>query len=89
MSRWSASSPCSTPAGAHAADAAHADLGSNPGRVASQGRGRPADGRLRRALGISRRTAESHVEHILDKLGLSNRAQVAAWITVNPRYDLP
>jgi len=31
-------------------------------------------------LVISRRTAESHVEHILTKLGCANRAQVAAWI---------
>jgi DNA-binding CsgD family transcriptional regulator len=30
-------------------------------------------------LVISQRTAESHVEHILTKLGLANRAQVAAW----------
>jgi predicted ATPase/DNA-binding CsgD family transcriptional regulator len=32
-------------------------------------------------LVISQRTAESHVEHILAKLGLTNRTQVAAWIT--------
>ena len=32
-------------------------------------------------LVISRRTVESHVEHILAKLGLANRAQVAAWAT--------
>ncbi len=31
-------------------------------------------------LVISQRTAESHVEHILTKLGLTNRAQVAAWM---------
>jgi DNA-binding NarL/FixJ family response regulator len=31
------------------------------------------------ALVISRRTAESHVEHILTKLGFTNRTQVAAW----------
>ena len=30
-------------------------------------------------LVISRRTAESHVEHILTKLGFTSRAQVAAW----------
>ena len=30
-------------------------------------------------LVISQRTAESHVEHILTKLGFTNRAQVAAW----------
>lgn len=32
-------------------------------------------------LVISQRTAESHVEHILVKLGVNSRTQVAAWIT--------
>jgi len=31
------------------------------------------------SLVISRRTADRHVDHILGKLGLSNRAQVAVW----------
>jgi DNA-binding NarL/FixJ family response regulator len=31
------------------------------------------------ALVIAQRTAESHVEHILAKLGFTSRAQVAAW----------
>jgi non-specific serine/threonine protein kinase len=31
-------------------------------------------------LVISQRTAESHVEHILAKLGLTNRTQIATWI---------
>jgi len=31
-------------------------------------------------LFISERTVEGHVEHILNKLGLANRAQAAAWI---------
>jgi len=35
------------------------------------------------ALLISQRTAESHVEHILTKLGFTSRAQVAAWIAGN------
>ncbi len=38
------------------------------------------------ALIISQRTAESHVEHILTKLGFSSRAQVAAW-TAQQRTD--
>ena len=33
------------------------------------------------ALVISQRTAETHVEHILTKLGLSSRTQVAAWLS--------
>ncbi|MFJ3929040.1 ATP-binding protein [Streptomyces sp. NPDC090029] len=32
-------------------------------------------------LVISRRTAETHVAHILDKLGCTSRAQVAVWVT--------
>ena len=35
-------------------------------------------------LVISRRTAETHVEHILTKLGFTSRTQVAAWITDDP-----
>lgn len=33
------------------------------------------------ALVISERTAQNHVQHILGKLALTNRAQVAAWAT--------
>lgn len=31
-------------------------------------------------LGVSQRTAESHLENILHKLGLVNRTEVAAWV---------
>jgi DNA-binding CsgD family transcriptional regulator/tetratricopeptide (TPR) repeat protein len=31
-------------------------------------------------LVISERTAQNHVQHVLTKLGLSNRAQIAAWM---------
>ena len=31
------------------------------------------------ALHISERTAENHVQHILTKLGLHTRTQIAAW----------
>jgi DNA-binding NarL/FixJ family response regulator len=30
-------------------------------------------------LFVSPRTAENHVQHVLTKLGLSNRSQIAAW----------
>ena len=30
-------------------------------------------------LFVSERTAENHVQHILAKLGLSNRTQIATW----------
>ncbi|MDL4819341.1 ATP-binding protein [Actinomadura opuntiae] len=32
-------------------------------------------------LTIAKRTADSHVEHILAKLGFSSRAQIAVWVT--------
>jgi non-specific serine/threonine protein kinase len=31
-------------------------------------------------LGITERTAETHVDHILTKLDFSSRAQIAAWV---------
>jgi non-specific serine/threonine protein kinase len=30
-------------------------------------------------LVVSERTAENHVQHVLNRLGLRSRAQVAAW----------
>ncbi len=38
-------------------------------------------------LVISQRTAESHLEHILTKLGFTNRAEVAAWIAARQPGD--
>ena len=35
-------------------------------------------------LVISQRTAETHVEHILSKLGFTSRAQVARWVADHP-----
>jgi DNA-binding NarL/FixJ family response regulator len=35
--------------------------------------------RIGQALYVSERTAENHVQHILTKLGLRNRSQIAAW----------
>lgn len=34
-------------------------------------------------LGIARRTVDTHIDHILTKLGYSNRVQVATWVTRN------
>jgi ATP/maltotriose-dependent transcriptional regulator MalT len=39
------------------------------------------------SLVISQRTAESHVEHILTKLGFTSRAQAAAWVTAKRTND--
>jgi DNA-binding NarL/FixJ family response regulator len=35
-------------------------------------------------LFVSERTAENHVQHILVKLGFSNRSQIAAWLASLP-----
>ena len=35
-----------------------------------------------KALGISERTVDAHVQHILNKLGFHSRTQVAAWVAV-------
>jgi DNA-binding NarL/FixJ family response regulator len=40
-------------------------------------------------LHISERTAESHVQHILGKLGLANRTHVATWARDGLRTDRP
>jgi DNA-binding CsgD family transcriptional regulator len=36
---------------------------------------------LAEELGISPKTASAHVEHILAKLGVSRRAEIASWAT--------
>ena len=40
-----------------------------------------SNGQIAAALVISPRTVETHVQHIMDKLGCSSRAQIAAWST--------
>lgn len=37
-------------------------------------------------LVISNRTVDSHVTHILHKLGLVSRAQIAAWVVTHQRH---
>ena len=38
-----------------------------------------SNGQIAASLVISVRTVETHVQHIMDKLGCSSRAQIAAW----------
>ncbi|WP_460958380.1 ATP-binding protein [Parasphingorhabdus pacifica] len=38
-------------------------------------------------LVIAKRTADSHIEHIMVKLGFTSRAQVAVWVTENHAED--
>ena len=40
-------------------------------------------------LYVSERTAENHVQHILTKLGFSNRSQIAAWASAQSRNEYP
>jgi DNA-binding CsgD family transcriptional regulator len=40
-------------------------------------------------LYVSERTAENHVQHILVKLGFSNRSQIAAWSGEGRAVDTP
>ena len=40
-------------------------------------------------LYVSERTAENHVQHILVKLGFSNRSQIAAWSGEGRTVDAP
>ena len=42
---------------------------------------------IARRLFISERTADGHLEHIREKLGVTNRAQVAAWFVAQSRDD--
>jgi predicted ATPase/DNA-binding CsgD family transcriptional regulator len=40
-------------------------------------------------LVIAQRTAESHVQHMLTKLGFKSRSQIAAWAVTDPDGDRP
>jgi DNA-binding CsgD family transcriptional regulator/tetratricopeptide (TPR) repeat protein len=42
---------------------------------------------IARRLFISKRTAETHVDHIKNKLGLATRAQLVAWVLRRPERD--
>ncbi|HXF83688.1 MAG TPA: LuxR C-terminal-related transcriptional regulator [bacterium] len=42
-----------------------------------------------RALAISERTVDAHIQHILNKLGFTSRAQIAAWVAVSQPSPRP
>jgi non-specific serine/threonine protein kinase len=44
---------------------------------------------IARRLTISQRTAESHVQHIMSKLGFRSRAQIATWVAHHHAHDRP
>jgi non-specific serine/threonine protein kinase len=43
-----------------------------------------SNGQIAAMLIVSARTVETHVQHIMDKLGVSARAQIAAWAATQP-----
>jgi non-specific serine/threonine protein kinase len=55
-----------------------AATGDVPGR-AGTGRASCSNREIAEALVIGERTAEMHVSHVLGKLGMTSRAQIAAW----------
>jgi DNA-binding CsgD family transcriptional regulator/tetratricopeptide (TPR) repeat protein len=50
-------------------------------RGVARGRTNP---QIAEVLGISRKTVSAHVEHILDKLGMDRRTEIAAWVAARP-----
>ena len=49
------------------------------GRWRRWSRGGLSNSQIAAELVISARTVETHVQHIMDKLGFRTRAQIAAW----------
>ena len=45
--------------------------------------------RIAEALVIAERTAETHARNIREKLGLTTRAQIAAWVAIHARPESP
>ncbi len=69
------------------AASAAARLGRDPRRLSRREEevsGMVAEGLSNRAIAarlfLSERTVQNHVQHVLDKLDLANRAQIAAWV---------
>src|SRR5215510_10205549 len=48
-----------------------------------------SNGQIAAALVISARTVEKHVQHIMNKLRVSTRAQIAAWSAARPPAPPP
>lgn len=57
--------------------------------VASLVAGGCTNRQIAQRLHVSTRTAESHVEHILNKLAFTTRAQIAAWAVATGAADPP
>jgi DNA-binding NarL/FixJ family response regulator len=66
-----------------------ADLSPREDEVASLVAGGLSNREIAASLVISARTAETHVQHIMDKLGFTSRAQIGAWATDHSRKAGP
>jgi non-specific serine/threonine protein kinase len=44
---------------------------------------------IAKALTVSERTVDAHVQHILNKLGFNSRVQIAAWVAVSGATPIP
>jgi non-specific serine/threonine protein kinase len=66
--------------GRAAPDATHSPLTRRETEIAELVRQGLSNREIAEKLVISQRTAEGHVEHILAKLSLSSRTQVATWV---------
>lgn len=64
---------------ATAAPQAHAPLSQRELQVAASVAAGLANPAIAEKLFLSRRTVEKHVEHVMDKLGVGSRAEIAAW----------
>ncbi|MGH3193978.1 MAG: helix-turn-helix transcriptional regulator, partial [Streptosporangiaceae bacterium] len=70
-----------------AADAAASPLSPRELEVATLVARRMTNKQIGATLFVSERTAENHVQHILVKLGFSNRSQIAAWLAADAPAD--
>ncbi len=64
-------------------DAGISPLTSREGEVARLVTQGLSNREISKALTISERTVDAHVQHILNKLGFNSRAQIAAWVAVS------
>jgi non-specific serine/threonine protein kinase len=66
-------------------DAGDGGLTPREAEVAALVRNGCTNRQIGRRLGISEKTAEVHVHHVMRKLGAGNRAEVAAWVAARDR----
>ncbi|HEV2126727.1 MAG TPA: helix-turn-helix transcriptional regulator, partial [Chloroflexota bacterium] len=81
--------PSTKSAGSAASGVSRAGLSSREMEVAALIAQGLTNWQIAAALVIAERTASTHVVHILNKLGVNSRTQVAAWFTREEAQRLP